>query len=59
MEWNEILPVVAAVIGGLLVIAGAIVKLTPSTKDDEVVDKISGVVKPFIDSVESKDESSK
>jgi hypothetical protein len=50
-NWEGIVAVVAAV----LAVAAAVVKLTPSKKDDEVVDKIEDVVGPFL----NKDKAAK
>ena len=40
-HWKEIV----AAIGGLVIVARIIVKLTPTPKDDSVVEKIVGVLK--------------
>jgi hypothetical protein len=50
-NWEGIVAVAAAV----LAVAAAVVKLTPSKKDDEVVDKIEDVVGPFL----NKDKAAK
>lgn len=42
-HWDEIL----AIIGGIVSIATIIVKLTPSTKDDEVLNKIINILAKF------------
>lgn len=43
MHYDEIL----AIIGGIVSIATIIVKLTPTTKDDEVLDKIIKILAKF------------
>lgn len=43
---------VGVIIGALMVIAGVVVKLTPSKKDDEVFAKVKDVVDPVVDAVD-------
>ena len=38
---------VLAIIGGIVSVATIIVKLTPTTKDDEILDKIIGILAKF------------
>ena len=49
------IPDLFVAIGGLfsalLLIGGIVVKLTKTTKDDEVFEKIEGAVKPVLDNV--------
>ena len=42
---------IGGLLSALLLIGGIIVKLTKSTKDDEVFEKIEGAVKPVLDNV--------
>ena len=48
MEWTEIAGAAAVIVAAIVVIAKAIVKLTPGTKDDEVVASIEAVVNPIV-----------
>lgn len=50
----DIITAVGGIITGLLVIAGIIVKLTKTKKDDEVLAEVEGVVKPVLDSLDPK-----
>ena len=43
-----------AIIGGLIVIVGAIVKFTKTKKDDEIFEDVEAVVKPVLDSLDPK-----
>ena len=56
IDWTSILPAIAGIVGAVLVIAGIVVKLTPSQKDDEVFDKIKSIVEPVIDSVDGEND---
>lgn len=59
MDWSTILPAAAIIVGALLLIAKTISKLTPSTKDDEVVGKIADAINPIIESLDGDDKESK
>ena len=49
MDINEILVAVGALIAGVFGMWGVIVKLTKSTKDDEVFDKVNEKARPILD----------
>lgn len=51
---TNILTAVAGILGAILVIAGIIVKLTKTKKDDEVYEEVAGVVKPVVDALDPK-----
>lgn len=51
---TNILTAVGGILGALLVIAGIVVKLTKSKKDDEVFEDVAGVVKPVVDALDPK-----
>lgn len=42
----------ATILGLVLAIARKVVSLTPSTKDDEVVEKVASVAEPIIDALD-------
>lgn len=51
---TNILTAVAGILGAILVIAGIVVKLTKTKKDDEVYEEVAGVVKPVVDALDPK-----
>ena len=50
----DILTTVVVVVGSLLAIAGAVVKLTKTKKDDEVFEDVAKVIKPVVDALDPK-----
>jgi hypothetical protein len=56
MEIAEIIGAAVVVLAALLGIAKAITKLTPSKKDDAIVESIAGVVEPIIDALDGDSE---
>lgn len=51
---TDIITAVGGIVTGLLVIAGIIVKLTKTKKDDEVFEDVANVVKPVVDALDPK-----
>lgn len=51
---TNILTAVGGILGGLMIIAGIVVKLTKTKKDDEVFEDVAGVVKPVVDALDPK-----
>ena len=51
---TDIITAVGGIVTGLLVIAGIIVKLTKTKKDDEILQEVTNVVKPVVDALDPK-----
>ena len=51
---TDIITAVGGIVTALLVVAGIVVKLTKTKKDDEVFEDVSKVVKPVVDALDPK-----
>lgn len=51
---SDVITAVVGLVSAVLVIAGIIVKLTKTKKDDEILAEVEGVVKPVVDSLDPK-----
>lgn len=51
---TDIITGVGGIVSALLIIAGIIVKLTKTKKDDEIFADVSGAVKPVVDALDPK-----
>lgn len=51
---SDILTLVTVIVGGIAMIAGAIVKFTKNKKDDEVFENVQEVIDPLLDALNKK-----
>jgi hypothetical protein len=51
MELSTLIPVIVIIVGAVLAIVKAVVSLTKSEKDDEVVGKIEKIVRPILNAL--------